>query len=182
MPLDSGSSFVVDFTGVKDRSGFNPVHQEAGDYRGVIKDVNEGQATTSGNKLITYTIADAERPSATYRYSCTLTDKSLWKLRNLLVAAGVKVPQKKIKLTAAILSKIVGEEIGISLDDHEYEGKMSSEIVNVFPADDLPEDEPAPTPKVAAKKPAAKGKAAPAAEEAEEDEDEDLDELDIDEL
>lgn len=178
MPLNSGDSFVIDFTGVKDRSGFNPVHQPAGDYKGLIKDVNKDTAKSSGNEVIVYTIADADRPSATYRYTCTLTDKSLWKLRNLLVAAGMTVPPKKVKLTGTTLSKIVGKEIGISLDDHEYEGKMSSEITNVFPADDLPEDEPAPAPKAAAKK----GKAAPAAEEADEDEDEDLDELDIDDL
>lgn len=180
MPLSSSDSFVVDFTGVKDRSGFNPVHQPAGDYRGLIKDVNQDTAKSSGNQVIVYTIADADRPSATYRYTCTLTDKSLWKLRNLLVAAGLSVPQKKVKLTGATLSKVVGKEIGMSLDDHEYEGKMSSEITNVFPADDLPEDEPAPAPKTTKKT----TKAAPAAEEADEDEgeDEDLDELDIDDL
>lgn len=177
MPVSSEFTHVADFTNVKDRSGVNPTHQPAGDYRGVIKDASEGKSKQNNTPMVTYIIADADRPSATYRYNCTLTDKSLWKLRNLLVAAGLAVGQKKIKLTAATLNKVIGREIGMSLDDHEYEGKMSSEITNVFPADDLPDDEPEAPP---AKK--ASTKKAAAVDEDDEDEDEDLDELDIDEL
>lgn len=185
MPLDSGFSAVVDMTNVKDSSGINPVHQDAGDYRGIIKDVSNGQATGGQqNKYVMYLVADAERPSATYPYRCTLTEKSLWKLRNILVAAGVNIPKKKFKLTAAILEKIVGKEIGMSLEDDEYEGKLRSVIVGVFPADDLPDEEEAPPAK---KKPADTNKKAKPADDDDEtedddDEDEDLDELDIDDL
>lgn len=194
MPLDSSWSQVTDFTNVKDSSGFNPTHQPAGDYRGVVKDVTAGKSN-QGNDTVTFAIADANRPSAVYRYVCTFTDKSLWKLRNLVIAAGMSVPKKRIKLTAATLNKLIGKEIGMSLDDNEYEGKMSSQIMGVFPASDLPdddgdtstpvveddddddEDEVEEAPKKAAKKPAKKAKPAPV-----EEEEEDLDELDIDDL
>lgn len=178
MPLDSSVNYIVDMTNVKDSSGVNPTHQPAGDYRGVIKDLQDG-LSKNNNKKLDVLIADVDRPSATYRYTCTFSEASLFKLRNLLVAAGMNAPKKKVKLTAAVLNKLIGREVGMSLDDDEYEGKMRSTIVGVFPADDLPEDEPVEKAQKAAKKTQTK-----AAEEddTEDDEDEDLDELDIDDL
>lgn len=174
-----GNAIVVDFTNVKDQSGFNPTHQPAGDYRGKIVGFNQNPSKNN-NPQVTYTVQDVDRPSATYRYNCPLTENALFKLRNILVAAGVAVPKKRIKVDP---ERIVGKEIGMSLDDHEYENKMSSEIVGVFPASDLPADdddvEDEPAPKAAAKKTSTK-KAAPAA--AEEEDEEELDELDIDDL
>lgn len=171
---------------VKDSSGINPVHQEPGDYRGVIKDVSNGKATSGQmNEFILFLVADADRPSATYPYRCTLTEKSLWKLRNILVAAGKNIPKKKFKLTASVLNSIVGSEIGMSLEDNEYEGKVNSQIVGVFPASDLPDDEEEPPAK---KKANAKKKAKDDDEDEpdnstdDDDDDEDLDELDIDDL
>jgi hypothetical protein len=81
-----------------------------------------------------------------------------------------------------VLNKLIGREVGMSLDDDEYEGKMRSTIVGVFPADDLPEDEPVAKAQKAAKK-VTSTKAAPAADDdVEDEEEEDLDELDIDDL
>lgn len=176
-----GNAIVVDFSNVKDQSGLNPTHQPAGDYRGKVVSFNQNPSK-AGNPQVTYTVQDVDRPSATYRYNCPLAENALFKLRNILVAAGVAVPKKKIKVDP---ERIVGREIGMSLDDHEYEGKMSSEIIGVFPASDLPADdddtEDEPAPKAAAKK--TTKKAAPAAAEAEEEEEEEeLDELDIDDL
>lgn len=199
MPLESNVNFVVDFTNVKESSGFNPIHQPAGDYRGVVKDVIAGKSG-QGNETVTFAIGDADRPSAVYRYVCTFTEKSLWKLRNLLVACGKNAPKKKLKLTAATLNALIGKEIGMSLDDNEYEGKMSSQIMGVFPASDLPEDDgdtatdedvedddaeeadEEQAPKKTKAKPAATKKKAAPAPAAEDEDDEDLDELDIDDL
>lgn len=177
MPLDANVNYIVDMTNVKDSSGVNPVHQPAGDYRGIIKDLVAGESK-AGNKKLDVHIGDADRPSATYRYTCTFTEASLFKLRNLLIAAGMSAPKKKVKLTAAVLNKLIGREVGMSLDDDEYEGKMRSTIVGVFPADDLPDDEPAP----ASSKKANTKKADPAPADDEDEEEEDLDELDIDDL
>jgi hypothetical protein len=181
MPLDAGYTTVVDMTNVKDSSGINPVHQEPGDYKGIIKDVSNGKATSGQmNEFIMFLVADADRPSATYPYRCTLTEKSLWKLRNILVAAGKNLPKKKFKLTAAVLNSIVGSEIGMSLEDNEYEGKVNSQIVGVFPASDLPDEEEEPPAK---KKANAKKKPKEEEEDdTDDDDDEDLDELDIDDL
>lgn len=185
MPLKADESFVVDMTNVRDRSGLNPVHQEPGDYKGVIKDLESGVAKNSGNKTLTFSVGDADRPSAVYRYNCTFTENSLWKLRNIVVAAGVALPKKRIKLTATMLNKLIGKEIGMTLEDDEYEGRMRSQIVNVFPVGDLPEDsDDTADEDDVDEKPAAKksGSATKAKKGKKTEVEEDLDELDIDEL
>jgi hypothetical protein len=182
-----GKSYVMDFTDVKEQSGFNPVHQPAGDYRGKIKSWDEGTAKESGNTLLTFAVADANRPSAVYRYQCTLTPKSMWKIRNLIVACGLTNPTgKKLRIDP---DKLVGREIGMSLDDDEYNDRLRSQIVNVFPASELEEtevaddsddeDEVEETPKAATRKKAAPAKKKPVEDD---EDDEDLDELDIDDL
>lgn len=176
---DMPAKLIIDFSNVKESSGFNPKHQEPGDYLGTIKSVDYGKSKND-NDQITFAIADSAMPSAVYRYNCPLQENTLWKLRNIIVACGTQVPKKKVNI-AAVIQKLVGKDIGMSLDDNEYEGKVSSQIVGVFPADELADDEPEPP----AKKSKPSKKAAKE-EEAEEDEDEatddDVDELDIDDL
>jgi hypothetical protein len=139
--------------------------------------------------LWTFTIQVVDRASATYPCRVTLNEESMWKVRELLVACGMTVPKKRIKVDP---EKLIGKELGMVLEDDEYEGKMKSVIDSVFPASDLDndtdgddevdeedEEEPAPRKKAPAKKTATKK--APAKDE-DDDEDEDLDELDIDDL
>lgn len=133
---------VVDFTNVKDSSGYSQTHVRSGDYRGKVKSVEYGESKDNKTPMLTYALALATRPSATYRYNCPLTEKSLWKLRNLLVACGVNVPKKKLNI-AAVAERIVGKEVGMSLDDDEYNGNIRSQVTSVFPASDLPADAPA---------------------------------------
>ncbi|MGE3487466.1 MAG: hypothetical protein AB7L09_22320 [Nitrospira sp.] len=189
-----GTAIVMDFTDVKEQSGFNPVRQDPGDYRGKVKSVTAGKSKENNNPMLTYAIQDVNRPSAVYRFQCVLTPNSMWKMRNLIVACGLTNPTgKKLRLDP---ERLVGRELGMSLDDDEYNGNVRSQIINVFPASELEEtevsseddvddeeDEPAPkqTPrrngKAVAKKPAK-----PAVDEAEDEDDEDLDTLDIDDL
>lgn len=174
-------TIILDFTNVKDRGGVNPKHQPPGDYRGKVISA-EITSSNNNNKMVVFVVQSVDMPSATYAYRCIVEKaEQLWKIRNMFVAAGMNVPKKKIKVDPA---KIVGKEIGMSLDDHEYEGKMSSEITDVFPASDLPEDEvdEPPVKKAAAKSTKSSSKAAEPEDDDDEDEDEELDELDIDDL
>src|SRR5690606_37303696 len=84
-----------------------------------------------------------------YPYYCKLQENQLWKLRNLLIAAGLSVPKKKLKLDP---NRVVGKTIGVTMEDDEYDGKLKSVIAAVFPAaelvegnivDDEPEDDEA---------------------------------------
>lgn len=141
---------IVDFTNVREGSGYTQVHQRPGDYLGRVKSVEYGQSKENKTPMLTYALQDARRPSATYRYNCPLTEKSLWKLRKLLVACGVSVPSKKLNVHQ-VAEKIVGREVGMSLDDEEYNGKLRSQVIDVIPASELTQDapadeEPEPTP------------------------------------
>lgn len=190
---------VVDFTNTKDSSGVNPKHQPEGDYHGKIVKATQGKSKSNNNPMVEFLIQDVNMGSATYPYRCVLTEASLWKLRNLILATGKAVPKKRIKFDP---DTIVGKEIGMTLEDDEYDGKMKSVISAVFPASDLPEEEPArKSTKKAAPEPeddeddddedeeeeappakkTRKKAAKPAADE-DDDEAEDLDELDIDDL
>lgn len=132
---------AVDFTGVQDKSGINPKHVPEGDYLAVIDTVTEGESN-SGNLQWVFTVSLVNKKGGgSYPYYCQLED-NLWKLRNFIMATGIEVPKKRIAIDP---NKLLKKEIGITLVDDEYEGRMKSVIDNVFPADDVeeePEEEP----------------------------------------
>jgi hypothetical protein len=110
-------------------------------------------------------------------------------LRNLLQAAGVTVPKKKLKIDPA---RVMGKIVGIELTDDEYEGRMKSIITNVFDPDEIDdadtsaEDEDYEDDDEEEEEEKLKKKKAPAKKKKPVDEDEvddeDLDELDLDEV
>lgn len=154
----------VDFTNVKDRGPYNPKRKPEGDYRAKITGVEDGDSS-KGNPMWTFAVQLASDASAVYPERCVLTEGSLWKLRNLLQAAGLNVPKKKVSVDP---NKVVGREIGITLEDDEYEGKPKSVIAAVFKASELTDDEPEGSPDDS--------------EEEEEVEEDEVDELEVDEL
>jgi hypothetical protein len=128
---------ALDFTGVQDRSGVNPKNVPAGDYLARIDSVTEGESN-SGNEQWVFVISLVNKKGGgTYPYYCQLDD-NLWKIRNLIMATGIAVPKKRIAVDP---QKLLKKEIGITLDDDEYEGRMKSVITNVFPAEDVEEEE-----------------------------------------
>jgi hypothetical protein len=187
---------VLDFTNVKENSGINPKHRPAGDYRVKIAKVIANKSNAGNNQWV-FTLVPTDMLSAAYPYYCTLNPDSLWKVRNLLIACGIDVPKKKLNVDP---TRLIGKEIGVTLDDDEYEGKMKSVITAVFPSSDLddesvpaqddddaeveaeveedPEPEPEPEP---AAKPATKRKPAakPAPEPEPEVGEDELDELEL---
>jgi len=126
----------IDFSKVRDASGINPTHVKEGDYKFKITSVDEQEK--DGKPMWVYILQMVGRVSATYPYRITLVENQLWKLRNLLVSAGKEVPKKAVMVDP---SKIVGAVVGGSLGDHEYEGRMSSQINAVFPASELEGEE-----------------------------------------
>jgi hypothetical protein len=192
---------VIDFTNVKEGSGFNKKRLPAGDYLAKITRVEDSPSKKDNEPQWLFTITPEDHKSVAYPYYCKLVENQLWKLRNLIQACGIAVPRKKIKLDP---ERLVGKLIGITLEDDEYDGKAQSVIAAIFEPsevvsadveaddddDDDVEEAPAPKKKAAAKPepeddddddedeapaPKAKKKAAPV-------EDDDLDELDLDEL
>lgn len=125
-----------------------------------------------------------------FPYYCKLVDNQLWKVRNLFLAAGKAIPKKRVKLNPNL---VVGKLVAITVEDDEYDGKMQSNIVQIFAPSELEdaqdedgeeeeyeddaedeEEEPAPTP-------ARRKKAAPAPVEEEDDAEDEEDEEDEEE-
>ena len=131
------SSKVVDFTNVKDATGsFNKKRVPAGDYLAKITKAEDAVAKGDGVFQYLFTIRLEKYSQLAYPYYCKLTENRLWKLRNLLIAAGINVPKKRVKLDP---SKVIGKFIGVTMEDDEYDGKLQSTISAVFPASELGE-------------------------------------------
>lgn len=131
---DKATSRNLDFTNVREVSGINPVRMEEGDYLATVKAVNEKESKKTGNAMWEFVIGLNDRQTATYGYYCVLDAEQLWKIRNLLIAAGITVPKKRLKVDP---NKVVGKTIAVTLEDDEYEGKEKSTIAAIFPAAEL---------------------------------------------
>lgn len=121
---------TIDFSQTKDQSGFNPKRKEEGEYLGTIVSF-EDTKSKSGNAMWVFGVALKNDRRATYPVYCLLGADQVWKLRNMMLAAGFKVPKKRITVDG---NRLVGKEIGIFLEDDEYEGKPKSVIGSFFPA------------------------------------------------
>src|SRR3546814_11754617 len=95
-----------------------------GEYLGVIVSF-EDTKSKSGNKMWVYGIQLKSDRRAVYPVYCVLDPKSLWKLRDVLVACGKKVPQKRLAIKGDV---ILNQAVGIFLEDDEYAGKPKSAI------------------------------------------------------
>jgi hypothetical protein len=135
---EKASARALDFSNVKDRGPVNPIHQKPGDYKGKVMsvtDIEMGETKRPGWLFI------IKINSGTYAYRCGFTEKELWKIRNLFVACGISVPKKRVNVNPKL---VVGKFVGCSLDDHEYDDKLSSEIKATFPTSELEGDDGEP--------------------------------------
>lgn len=123
---------TIDFSNATSPN-FLPRHLPEGTYKGKI--IKQGMAKTKsdGSDMLIYTIAVG---SGTYPYYCKLVPTQLWKLRELLTAAGMKVPSKAVSIDPA---RIVGKLINVNLEDDTYNGQLKSVVGSVaaYNADDL---------------------------------------------
>lgn len=122
---------ALDFSNVKDRAAISHTHRPEGDYLGKVISV---QDITMGAEKRDAWLYIIKVGAGTYAYRCGFNDNELWKIRNLFVAAGVPVPKKRQTIDP---NKPVNHDVGITLQDHEYEDKLSSEIAAVFPPTEL---------------------------------------------
>lgn len=179
---------TVDFSNAAEPS-FLPKHLPEGDYKGKITKCEVVKSKSDNTDMLLYTI---EVQHGVYPFYCKLVPTQLWKLRQLLEAAGTKVPTRAVSLDP---QRIVGKTIGVSMEDDDYNGKLKSVIVDTFhydpetfnvsdedededdipddiPEDDEEEEEVEPEPKPKARKAKAK------AQKVDDDEFLDFDDLD----
>lgn len=130
----SATSQMVDFSNVKDGGNFNTSQVASGDYLAKITKVEDAKSKGDDTHMYVFTIKLTKHSSYAYPYYCKLQENQLWKLRNLLIAAGMTVPKKRMKLDP---NKVVGKTVGVTMEDDEYEGKMKSVVAAIFPAAEL---------------------------------------------
>jgi hypothetical protein len=119
-----------------------------GDYKVTIKKAEKGENQNSGNAqlIITYEVISDEQKGKTVKDYMAVTEKALWRIGNLLDAVGMKWSQKTINIP---LDKLEGRELGVTLVDDEYGGKIRSKIadfldeetINGILSDEEPDDE-----------------------------------------
>jgi hypothetical protein len=124
---------------VKDGGQFNQSRIPAGDYAAIITKVEDAVTNKTKKDSWLFSIKIKSRSQSVFRYQCILEENMLWKVRNLAIAAGKTVPKKKLKLDP---NQLVGKVIGVTVEDAEdYKDKEQSEIVAVFPAAELNDDD-----------------------------------------
>lgn len=137
--MPSKDSEVLDFKDVKDAPSIKPKRLPEGDYLFRITKYESTITQEKKNKMWSFILVPEGHKSASYAYRCILTPNSLWKLRNLLIACGMQVPKKQVRVDP---EKLVGKLCGGTLEDSEYNDREQSDVTAVFPADDLDGDGP----------------------------------------
>jgi hypothetical protein len=174
---------IVDFTNTDSNSG--RVRIPEGDYKARVGTVKH-ETSKAGNPMLVweFEITDGKFKGKKLIDRTVLQDNSLWKLKQLLEAMGIQVPNKRVALD---LARYPGMGLGITVVDDPYEGRVSSKVsdyVNIAVLDededeeeddDEDEDEEEPPRRKKGKK--GKKAKAKAVEDEEEIEDLDLDEI-----
>lgn len=133
---DQATAAAIDFTNVKEGGGsFNKKRQPEGDYKAKVTKVVDAPSKKDQTMQWLFTI---QVGSGSYPYYCKHEENQYWKIRNLLVAAGLTVPKKKVKVDP---NKIVGKFIAVTLEDDEYDGKAQSNVAATFPLSELDDDD-----------------------------------------
>lgn len=128
-----GETIQVDFTNVEEGGG--RVRLPEGDYPVKVVKVEKGESQSGNPKVVlTYKITSGKGKDKQLKDHLALTPKALWKLRNVLVAMGMNVPKKVVNLN---ITNLVGKELGITLEDDEYEGKINSKVSDYVDIDTL---------------------------------------------
>lgn len=114
----------IDFSDVKAPS-FSTVHQEPGVYNAEIAGVEMTKTKSDNTDMLVFAIVAGP---GRYPYYCKIVPNQLWKLRELIEAAGTKVPNKVVQIDPA---KYVGARINVELEDDSYQGKLRSRVARV---------------------------------------------------
>ena len=125
----------LDFTKVKDGGGdFNKKHYPPGDYLGKVLKVEDAKVKSGDNEGDPMWLFTIQVQTGKYPYYCKFDENQVWKIRNLFIAAGINVPKSRLKVDPA---KVIGKNIGVTLEDDEYKDKINSIVASIFPPSEL---------------------------------------------
>lgn len=117
---------VIDFSQMEESEGGGKRYKE-GDYVGKIlsakRDVSSEKGSPCIKIVLQFTEGRYKGKKITERL--WLSNKALPRIADLMEILGVKVPKREVEIP---LKKLVGKEIGFSLEDEEYDDKMRSRV------------------------------------------------------
>ena len=116
----------IDFSDVK-APAFSTVYQAPGVYNAEITGWKMTKTKSDNTDMLVFAI---KAGSGRYPYYCKIVQNQLWKLRELIEAAGTEVPSKVVQIDPA---KYVGAKINVELEDDTYNGKLRSRVARVAP-------------------------------------------------
>lgn len=114
----------IDFSDVKAPT-YTAAHQDPGVYNAEIAGVELAKAKKDGTDMLVFAI---ECGPGRYPYYCKIVPNQLWKLRELIEAAGTKVPSKVVQIDP---DKYIGKKINVELEDDTFYGKLRSRVARV---------------------------------------------------
>jgi len=122
-------TFNVDFTGVSNNE--NKFYVEPGMYNVKITNVTKGKKEGSEYPYLMWEFKLLDNDELALNVVTSLSPKALFKLKELLEAVGLTVPEGTLKINPSdYLGKIAKAEI----TDREYNGKVYSNIVKLHRA------------------------------------------------
>lgn len=115
----------LDFSKVEERSGWNTRGIPEGLHKMKVESVQETEAG-DGTAMLVFALVptDSRFKSRRFPFYCKLQQNQLWKLRDLLVAAGITVPKKATMIDP---NGPVGKLIAAEVEDEtgQYAGRSS---------------------------------------------------------
>lgn len=136
----SSGAITAEFGHKDAKGGGGGVRLPEGDYLAKIIDAKQEEASTGSQMIVwTYKILEGKHKGKKIKDRTVLVPKALFRLRNLLEALGVTVPEKTVKVE---YKKYIGEKIGLTIvDGEEYKNKIRSEVGDFIPADQVGDDD-----------------------------------------
>lgn len=128
----------LDFSKVEERSGWNTKQMPEGLHKFKVASVQESEAS-DGTPMLVYSLvpADPRYKTRNFPFYCKLQQNQLWKLRDLLVAAGGTVPKKAGNVDP---NQPVGKFIAAEVEDETGQYAGHSTINGTYSLDILDEN------------------------------------------
>lgn len=121
----------IDFSKVEERGSYNSAHIPPGVYAAKVTAVSDKDAN-DGTGMWTYTLVptDTQFKTRAFPWYCKHQENQFRKVRDLMVAVGVAIPQKAVNVDP---NKPIGQIVAIDISDSDYNGNLRSEVNGVYP-------------------------------------------------
>ena len=131
----------IDFSKTEESSSWNTKQIPEGLHAAKVASVQETEAKDGTDMLLFgFKLKEPKYKTRNFPFYCKLQQNQLWKLRDLLVAAGETVPKRALNIDP---NKIVGRDIVIEVEDDTYNGNVRSTVVGTYASSILDDESPA---------------------------------------